>query len=90
MNENLKRHNLIMENRQRLSVSGILDVASFDENEIILQTSTGLLNIKGEGLHIDNLSIDNGELNVNGKIYGILYHDEIPTQGGGFFSRLFK
>ena len=90
MNENLKRHNLIMENRQRLSVSGILDVASFDESEIILQTSTGLLNIKGEGLHIDNLSIDNGELNVNGKIHGVLYHDEIQTQGGGFFSRLFK
>lgn len=80
-------HNIIIESRGRLSVSGVLDVENFDENTINLSTTKGLLGIRGEGLHIDKLSLESGELSVDGTISGLSYSDRV--EAGGFFSRLF-
>ncbi|MBR5478683.1 MAG: sporulation protein YabP [Clostridia bacterium] len=80
-------HNIILENRGHMSVSGVIDVESFDENAINLSTTRGLLGIRGEGLHIERLSVETGEMAIEGIISGVNYTDEVER--GGFFSRLF-
>lgn len=82
-------HNVILEGRSRMSVSGVEDVDSFDENAIVMYTSCGLLSVRGSGLHIDKLSIDGGELTVEGQIDMVQYEDE-ERSTGGFLSRLFR
>jgi sporulation protein YabP len=82
-------HHVIMEGRERLTISGVEDVESFDENSLILYTSKGLLLIKGSGLSVDKLSIDKGELSVEGTIELLQYEDRQPSQSG-FWSRLFR
>lgn len=81
-------HNVIMEARARMSVSGVMDVESFDEAAVTLYTSRGLLMIRGSGLHIERLSLETGELSVEGTIDSLQYTDE--QVGGGFWSRLFR
>ena len=80
-------HNIIIENRGNISVSGVLDVESFDESSINLSTTGGVLGIRGEGLHIERLSVETGEMTIEGRICGINYTDEVSP--GGFFARLF-
>lgn len=82
-----KTHTLTMEDRARLAVSGVEDVESFDENTIIMSTVQGDLTIRGEGLHIDRISLDTGELTVQGSISELCYEQSAP--GGSFWSRLF-
>ncbi len=81
-------HNVIIEGRERLSVSGVEDVESFDESTIVLYTTKGSLVLKGSDLHIGRLSLDNGELSVEGNIDSLTYEDQ-EKPSGGFFSRLF-
>ncbi|MBR5543144.1 MAG: sporulation protein YabP [Oscillospiraceae bacterium] len=80
--------NIIIENRSRMSVSGVSDVENFDENTVVLYTTRGLLTVRGVGLHIERLSLESGELAVEGTIDGIEYSAEAET--GGFWSRLFR
>lgn len=84
----VKPHNVIMEERCRLSVSGVEDVESFDENEMIIYTTKGTLIVRGTGLHVGKLSLDVGELTVEGLIDELLYEE--LKQTGGFWSRMFK
>ncbi|MEG2571101.1 MAG: YabP/YqfC family sporulation protein, partial [Clostridia bacterium] len=79
-------HNIIIEGRARMSVSGVSDVESFDEGTVTLITTRGLLTIRGTALHIERLSLDTGELSVEGSIDGVQYSDE--ESGGGFWSRM--
>ena len=83
---------LILENRERLSVSGVIDVDSFNENMIIVETELGVLSIKGEDLHMSKLSLDSSELNVEGDIISLEYSDadRLGSKGMGFFTRLFR
>ena len=81
-------HNIIIEGRARMSVSGVEDVENFDDATVVLYTNRGMLVIRGSGLHIERLSLETGELAVDGTIDGIQYSDEV--QSGGFWSRLFK
>lgn len=94
MTENLQRvkmpHNIIMEDRHHLTVSGVSDVDSFDEQTIIIFTDSGELTIKGEDLHINRLSLDVGELLVEGMISLLSYSDNEPAKSGGFFSKVFR
>lgn len=83
-------HSIIMENRQRLSVSGVEDVLSFDDAEIEAQTTSGTICIRGEALRIGSLSTESGEMRVEGRINEIVYFDETPKNTKtGFFSRVF-
>ncbi len=84
-----KLHKLIMESREKLSISGVEDVDSFDENEIRIYTSEGLLTVKGGDLHISHLNIEDGDMAVEGEIDGLNYSN-VETNSGGFFSKLFK
>ena len=83
-------HSLIMQDRRNLSVSGVLDVDSFDEQMIVLFTEQGELTIKGSDLHINKLSVDTGELSVEGYIDSLYYSEEKTNAKSGFFAKLFK
>ncbi|MBQ2841278.1 MAG: sporulation protein YabP [Oscillospiraceae bacterium] len=80
--------NIIIENRSRMSISGVSDVENFDENSVVLYTNRGLLTVRGTALHIERLSLETGELAVEGTIDGIEYSDNVDAQG--FWSRLFR
>lgn len=81
-------HRLTLEGREKLTVSGVEDVERFDEGCIVMSTCAGALVVTGEGLHIGKLSLDGGELHVDGHIDSIAYEDQQPSRGG-LFSRLF-
>ena len=81
-------HRLQLEGREKLSVSGVEDVVRFDENCIVTTTSGGTLIITGEELHIGKLSLDGGEMQVDGRIDAVTYEDTEVRQGS-FLSRLF-
>ncbi len=81
-------HSIILEERKKLSVNGVTDVENFDETMIIMQTSKGILTVRGENIHIDKLNLESGELALNGEIYSIDYEDKIVSKGG-LFSRMF-
>jgi sporulation protein YabP len=82
-------HHLILEGRYRLTVSGVEDVESFDENAAVIFTSKGLLIVRGSELHVDKLSIEGGEFYLEGQIDSLQYEEE-RKQSGGFWSRMFK
>ena len=84
----LEAHRLELVGREHLSVSGVEDVERFDETGIVRSTSAGTLNITGEELHIGKLSLDGGELHVEGRIDSVSYEDQ-PAGRGGFWGRLF-
>lgn len=65
--------NIILENREKLNVSGVLDVLSFDDQIIIVETELGLLTIKGENLKINKLNIDTSEVTLDGMIASLSY-----------------
>ena len=68
--------NLVLENREKLSISGVLDVLSFDDQVVIVETELGLLNVKGDNLRINKLSLDTSEVVVEGDIYSMVYSDK--------------
>ena len=83
--------NIILENREKLNVTGINDILSFDDQIIIVETELGLLTIKGEDLRINKLSIDTSETIVNGNIMQIAYSENtMEKKGEGIFSKIFK
>jgi sporulation protein YabP len=82
-------HNVIMEGRKRVSVSGVDDVESFDENEIVMSTSQGILIVRGKELKIEKLSLDSGDVVMYGIVDKLEYEDDVKV-AGGLFSRLFK
>lgn len=82
--------NLILENREKLSVSGVLDVLSFDDQVVIMDTELGLLTVKGENLRINKLSIDTSEVIVEGSIYNLGYSEEQEQNKGGILGKIFK
>ena len=81
-------HRLELSGREHLTVSGVEDVERFDETGIVMSTSVGTLVITGENLHIGKLSLDGGELHVDGRIDSMSYEDDSQSRSG-FFSRLF-
>ena len=84
--------NLILENREKLSISGVLDVLSFDDQIVILETELGLLTVKGENLRINKLSLDTAEVIVDGEIYSLGYSEKSMEKksGGGILGKIFK
>ena len=83
--------NLILENRGKLSISGVLDVLSFDDQVIMVETELGLLTIKGENLRITKLSIDTSEVIVEGNISYLAYSNkEVEKSKGSIISKIFK
>jgi sporulation protein YabP len=81
--------NLILEDRRILNMSGVSDVDSFDDRVIIVFTELGELTVRGNDLHINKLSVETGELQLEGNISSLSYADEQP-KSSGFFSKVFR
>ena len=84
--------NIILENREKLNISGVLDVLSFDDQIIIVETELGLLTIKGENLKINKLNLDTSEVTLDGFVSSLAYSnsDTIKKNASGFISKIFK
>lgn len=82
--------NLVLENREKLSISGVLDVLSFDDQVVIVETELGLLNVKGENLRINKLSIDTSEVVVEGDIYSLFYSEKSSEKKASIIGKIFK
>lgn len=80
-------HHIILEEREQLSISGVEEVESFDESSIVMRTQNGSLIIHGSDLHIEKLSLDGGDLLVQGEVDALTYEEE---ESSSFFSRLFR
>ena len=83
--------NLILENRGKLSISGVNDVLSFDDQVVMVETELGLLTVKGENIRINKLSIDTSEVIIEGDISYLAYSDkELENKKGSLISKIFK
>ena len=82
--------NIILENREKLTVTGVIDVLSFDDQIIIIETELGLLTIKGEDLRINKLTLDNSEIIVEGKIFNLSYSEDNKKTNQNLFGKIFK
>lgn len=90
MNANIIQ-NLVLENREKLSVSGVVDVLSFDDQVVMIETELGLLTCKGENLKINKLSIDTSEVVVEGKVTYLAYSENSNNrEEHSFLSKIFK
>ncbi len=87
-----KSHKVLLVNRRNGTFSGVVDVLSFDVAEILLETELGMLLIKGHDLHVNRLSLEKGEVDIEGKIDSLLYSEvkNASKQAESFLGRLFK
>ena len=85
-------HQIMLYNREKGNLTGILDVISFDENTIVLDTDMGLLTIKGKDLHVSRLTLEKGEVDLDGTIDSLNYssNEALRKSGESLFTRLFK
>ena len=92
MNENLEelKHDVSIKSRKRIELTGIDDVLSYDEGEIIAQTKNVGITIEGEGLKIEKFNSEVGELNVNGLINGFYYFHKEPQKKKRLIANIFK
>jgi|LSQX01.1.fsa_nt_gb sporulation protein YabP len=88
-------HRIVITNREQVALEGVIHVDSFDDQEIILETELGMMAIRGDDLHIKQLSLDNGQLSVEGVVRAVDYLEGGLTGAGksrkkGFINRLFS
>ena len=86
-NASARPHQLILQDRGQLEMTGVSDVDSFDETEIRAYTALGELTVRGQGLHIRHLDLESGLLSVDGQVDILSYSD---VTRGGFFGRLLR
>ena len=87
-----RTHKVILEHRSRGTITGIQEVVSFDENQIVLDTDMGLLTVKGKNLHVSRLTLEKGETDIDGSIDSLAYssNEAYRKSGESLFSRLFR
>ena len=82
-------HSLLLEERNRLTVSGVRDVDSFDEETLILLTDLGEITVKGDQIKVTRFSAETGDFAATGHFNAFTYADRLP-KNSGFFARVFK
>lgn len=85
-----KTHRAVLEDRRLLTLTGVLDVDSYDDHAVCAKTAGGSLTVEGEGLHVKRLSLEEGILELEGVIGAFYYTDAPAGEGKGFFARLFR
>jgi sporulation protein YabP len=83
-------HNIIMEDRKKISLTGVVDIHSFDDELILTETQCGILTIKGSDLKMNKLNLENNELIVEGQIMALIYSENDEVKKSGVFGKLFK
>lgn len=88
----LRTHKITLSGRKNCTITGVNDVLSFDINEVLLETEQGMLMIRGAELHVSRLSLDKGEVDVDGSIDSLTYSDTagVKEKTESFFARLFQ
>jgi len=89
-NKGFKEQNIVIQNREKAVVTGVVDIHSFDDELVIVQTDLGLLTIKGESLKMNKLNLDNNELIIEGRASAIAYSDAVQNKKQGIMNKLFK
>lgn len=93
LNNNVKKpHKLMLTNRRTCNIGGVNDVLAFDVNEILLETEQGMLMIKGNEMHVSRLSLDKGEVDIDGRIDSFTYSESVGygTKSESLLSKLFR
>lgn len=88
--KNMGPQNVIMENREKLTLTGVVDIHSFDDELVLVETSQGILTVKGNDLKMNKLNLDNNELVVEGRISALVYSETEIAKKGGMFGKIFK
>ncbi len=85
-------HKLSLTNRRSGSITGVSDVISFDISEVLLETELGMMQIKGADLHVSRLSLEKGEIDLEGRIDSVQYSEVSDFKKGGesLLNRLFR
>ncbi len=91
-NTNAGKHRISLDQRRDCKMTGVVEVHSFDENTVLLETVDGMVTIKGNGLHVSRLNLDKGEADVDGKVDALVYSDRttLAKKGEGLLTRLFS
>lgn len=90
-NKKTLRQEIKMMNRKALEISGVSSVESFDSEEFLLETEAGFLAIRGQNLHIKNLSLEQGLVAIEGLVNSMTYLDASQQKTNkSFFGKLFK
>lgn len=91
-NINKRSHKLMLSNRRTCTISGVSDVLSFDASEVILETDQGMLMIKGSDLHINRLTLEKGEVDLDGKVDSFTYSEisGYTAKGESLLQKLFR
>ena len=95
MNEERKnngKHSVKIDNREKIAITGVEDVSSFDEEKISAQTDMGYLTVTGSCLHINKLNLDSGELYIDGQINSVFYNTvkEPKNTKSSLFGKMFR
>lgn len=87
-----RQHKIIISDRGNTLITGVLNVNSFDEKEVILETERGTLTFRGEDLHIGRLTLEKGEVDMEGRIDSLVYSHALTGTGkdSSFFTRMFR
>ncbi len=88
--DEVRKHSITMENRERLTITAVDDVESFDEEKVVVETGMGTMTVLGSDFRIHKLNVDDGHLVIEGNIDEIHYSDATAKNQGGFFARLFQ
>ena len=85
-------HKVTITGRRNGAITGVSDVLSFDVGEIVLETELGMLTVKGQELHVNRLTLEKGEVDIDGKIDSLIYSGSAGSKGKGesLLGRLFK
>lgn len=84
-------HRIVLDSRNQVEVTGVTDLLVFDETEVIMETSEGMLSIRGANLHMSSLNLDQGQVGLAGEICEVAYDETASGKGkGGLMGRLFR
>lgn len=91
-NKQVRKHQLSLNDRKEAKITGIRDVRSFDDHEIILETDLGILMIRGTDLHMGRLTLEKGEVDITGRVDNLIYSElkGYTKSGESLIKRLFK
>ena len=88
--KSVKPHSIMWSDRKAGSITGVKDVLSFDENSVVLQTEQGMLTVKGRDLHVGRLMLEQGEVEMEGRVDSLTYSGSDPAKKGSLVRRMFR
>lgn len=90
MDDKKSNHRLVVDRRKQVEIDGVEDVLAFDEQEVVLETTEGMLVIVGQELHVNQLNLTSGKVQLTGSIESVNYTEDEGLNKGSFLGKLFK